>query len=274
MYGIIYKITNKINNKLYIGQTIRDINQRLTRHIHDANKNPKTQINIQRAILKYGAQSFKIQQIDTAQDQDDLNKKQIYWIQFYQAYSKGYNMTPGGDGGNTYKCRTQSQMKITRQKLSRSKLGQLNGMSKQIKCKNIKTNEQYTFGSIARCLAFLGFKNKKFIQDRIEQKVNTYWRDQWMFAYKDKPYAQYRFKTADQKCKKGFKVTLQYKGQRLVYPSVTRALQVIGLPSMRLVPGMVLNDYLVVSVESVSTIRDECNGVGSEISTDSKRVAM
>lgn len=43
---------------------------------------------------------------------------------------------------------------------------------------------------------------------------------------------------------------------------------------MRLVPGMVLNDYLVVSVESVSTIRDECSGVGSEISTDSKRVAM
>lgn len=61
----IYKITNCLNNKIYIGQTIRPIQQRFERHINDAIHKIKD-THLCRAILKYGKENFKIEQIDSA----------------------------------------------------------------------------------------------------------------------------------------------------------------------------------------------------------------
>lgn len=59
IYGYIYKITNDINNKFYIGQTIHDIKFRFDRHIKDSTtkKNPLN-THFARAIRKYGAEHF------------------------------------------------------------------------------------------------------------------------------------------------------------------------------------------------------------------------
>ena len=76
----IYKITNIQNNKVYIGQTIRPIKQRFHRHLNDALNNI-LDTHFARAIRKYGKDSFIIEEIDTAQTQDELNKKeQVYEI--------------------------------------------------------------------------------------------------------------------------------------------------------------------------------------------------
>jgi len=86
---IIYKITNLINNKIYIGK--------------DSHNNPNyygSGIVIKLAIKKYGKENFKKETIDTAENFEELNKKEIFWIKEYQSYKKeiGYNRSYGGDG--------------------------------------------------------------------------------------------------------------------------------------------------------------------------------
>ena len=71
---IIYKITNKENGKMYIGQTINSIEDRWHRHCNDAMNNI-LDTHFARAIRKYGKENFTIEEIDTASSQDELNKK-------------------------------------------------------------------------------------------------------------------------------------------------------------------------------------------------------
>ena len=68
----IYKITNKLNGKSYIGQTIRPINQRWHRHVNDAMNNI-LDTHFARAIRKYGEKSFSVEEIDSASSQEELN---------------------------------------------------------------------------------------------------------------------------------------------------------------------------------------------------------
>ena len=88
----IYKITNIQNNKVYIGQTIRPIQDRFNRHINDAINNI-IDTHFARAIRKYGKENFIIEEIDTATTQEELTEKEKYWIQYYNAVNEGYNET-------------------------------------------------------------------------------------------------------------------------------------------------------------------------------------
>ncbi len=91
---IIYKAENKINGKIYIGKTVKSINDRLSRHYFQ----PSNSL-FPRALKKYGRESFDVSVIDWADNQNDLNEKEKFWITFYNCrYPNGYNMTAGGDG--------------------------------------------------------------------------------------------------------------------------------------------------------------------------------
>ena len=92
---IIYKITNIKNNKVYIGQTIRPMKDRFNRHINDALNNV-IDTHFARAIRKYGKESFIIEQIDTANSQQELNIKEQMWIREYDSINKGYRDTING----------------------------------------------------------------------------------------------------------------------------------------------------------------------------------
>ena len=90
---IIYKIENNINGKIYIGLTTKDLCKRIAQHVIE-NKS-----YIQKALNKYGLQSFTISVIDEADSKEVLCEKEQYWIKFYDCKSpKGYNLTDGGDG--------------------------------------------------------------------------------------------------------------------------------------------------------------------------------
>lgn len=71
----VYKITNKVNNKVYIGQSIRPIDERFNRHINDA-VNYVLDTHFARAIRKYGKENFFIELIDTAETQEELTLKE------------------------------------------------------------------------------------------------------------------------------------------------------------------------------------------------------
>lgn len=95
---IIYKATNKINGKVYVGQTIQGLNDRKYSHKrHSFKKNSPAHFH--RAIRKYSFKSFKWEIIDKAKDRKELNNKERIWIKYYDSFNKenGYNSTYGGD---------------------------------------------------------------------------------------------------------------------------------------------------------------------------------
>lgn len=104
--GFIYKITNLIDGKIYIGQTIRDIETRWKQHISDAKRDD---FYLYRAIRKYGVSSFKIECIciiSCAEKNildDLLDKSEICYIELYDSNNRicGYNITSGGQNAPT-----------------------------------------------------------------------------------------------------------------------------------------------------------------------------
>ena len=181
----IYKITNIQNNKVYIGQTIRPIQDRFNRHINDAINNI-LDTHFARAIRKYGKDSFIIEEIDMAKNQDELNLKEQYWIQYYQAIEKGYNETDAISkcGGNTYKSKTEEEMNIIKEKIRQTKLRNKNPMAKKIKRTNIETNEIDIFDTIISCAKACGIQNgKTSITTRLNGQVKSPYKNKWIFEY-------------------------------------------------------------------------------------------
>lgn len=102
--GFIYKITNKENGKIYIGQTTRNVQIRWKEHIrHSRQLNTiHSYCHLYRAMRLYGIDSFSIETIEEC-DNALLNAQEEFWILYYKSYDRniGYNMTMGGDGGST-----------------------------------------------------------------------------------------------------------------------------------------------------------------------------
>lgn len=95
--GYIYKVTNNINGKMYIGQTSRTIEIRWKEHLYDAfsKHNSKSASPLHQAILKYGENVFIIEQIEKCNN-IDLDDRERYWIEYYNTYQNGYNADFGG----------------------------------------------------------------------------------------------------------------------------------------------------------------------------------
>lgn len=99
--GYIYKITNTVNNKIYIGQTCYTIQKRWAEHCSVYNK---LDYPLYKAMRKYGQDNFIIEEIEQISD-ELLNEREIYWISFYHSYAPlgyGYNVTLGGEGNRLY----------------------------------------------------------------------------------------------------------------------------------------------------------------------------
>ena len=94
---IIYKITNLINDKIYIGLTTQKINRRWTQHKSKSKTNITTEPFLN-AIRKYGEENFLVEVIDKANNLKELNKKEKYWINYYNSNNNkiGYNVLSGG----------------------------------------------------------------------------------------------------------------------------------------------------------------------------------
>ena len=183
----IYKITNIQNGKVYIGQTINSIQQRFHRHKRDALNNT-LDTHFARAIRKYGPDSFKIEEIDTANNQDELNQKEQYWIRYYNSVEDGYNETDAINkcGGNTYQSKTPEEMRIIGEKIRQTKIGAKNPMARKIKRINIKTGEIDYFDTIISCAQACGIKSgKTSIMERLRGKRTSPFKDIWLFEYCD-----------------------------------------------------------------------------------------
>lgn len=96
---VVYKVTNKINGKLYIGKTY-NFEKRKREHILNKNDN----LPFHNALKKYGEENFEWEIIDTSDNDEEIKQKEIYWIKklntcIKSKKSNGYNITVGGEGG-------------------------------------------------------------------------------------------------------------------------------------------------------------------------------
>ena len=98
MKGFIYKITNKINGKSYIGQTIQNVKERFYQHCATKCSQAILNMVIHKAINKYGKSNFTIEVIEEVES-TNLNDRERYWIRYYDSYNNGYNSTEGGQDG-------------------------------------------------------------------------------------------------------------------------------------------------------------------------------
>lgn len=99
--GKIYIITNDINNKVYIGQTIQTLTKRFNGHCCYSKSDKSINMYIKRAIHKYGRDKFHIALIEEV-DIELLNEREKYWIAHYDSYNTGYNLTLGGQDSNSF----------------------------------------------------------------------------------------------------------------------------------------------------------------------------
>jgi group I intron endonuclease len=105
----LYKITNKINNKIYIGQAA-DLSKRWSDHRRAVRLNKPTQ-TIHYAMIKYGLDNFDFEVIASCINQDDANYIETELVKQYESHistDKGYNVTLGGM--NAPKTETFKQM--------------------------------------------------------------------------------------------------------------------------------------------------------------------
>ena len=91
----IYKISNDVNNKIYIGKTEFSIEKRFQEHCQDCKRERCKDRPLYRAMNKYGLNHFHIELIE---ETNSPKEREIYWIEYYKSFKYGYNATIGGDG--------------------------------------------------------------------------------------------------------------------------------------------------------------------------------
>lgn len=116
----VYMYTNRIDGKRYIGKS-KNIEFRKDKHIRNArNGRPSYFYN---AIRKYGIDSFDFVVLEECQEKD-LDKRERYFIQLYGSMMpNGYNMTPGGDGHNVFETKSEEEIKVIKERMSRAHTG-------------------------------------------------------------------------------------------------------------------------------------------------------
>lgn len=92
----IYKIYNDVNSNVYIGQTIKTIEERFSEHIYKSHSE-KTHPPLHQAFIDLGEDKFHIELIEECSE-DNLDEREKYWIKYYNSYQNGYNATIGGSG--------------------------------------------------------------------------------------------------------------------------------------------------------------------------------
>lgn len=110
----IYKITNNINGKIYIGQS-NNIQRRFSEH---QNRGATSRIPVDVAIQKYGKENFSFEIIEECTI-EQLNQRETYWINHFNSIENGYNCSVGGDqqsiGNNNGRAiLTENEVKIIR----------------------------------------------------------------------------------------------------------------------------------------------------------------
>lgn len=172
---VIYLVTNKINGKQYVGQTIRPLAERWRDHCRLDNEN-----YFHRAIHKYGRENFDIKVIDTAENEAELDRKEIAWIKKLDTMvPNGYNLKPGGNvamrglyGGLNPKSRLIYQFTLNGEMINgywgTSEANRITGISDTLIRNSLKANGNVLAGG------FMWMYADEFTPQRCAEKIDNY----------------------------------------------------------------------------------------------------
>jgi len=106
---IIYKATNTMSGNVYIGQTVKTLEERIHQHTKITSKGKS---KFSKALKSYGIENFDWDVIYTATTKEELNQLEIFYINEYDSIKNGYNMVEGGSGGyNEYAVKSNKNKK-------------------------------------------------------------------------------------------------------------------------------------------------------------------
>ena len=120
--GLIYRIQNKNNNKVYVGKTEKDLKVRLRRHKAEVTRG--TNRPLYNSIRKHGIENFIIDVIEEVPD-ECLIERERFWIgEFNCIHPHGYNFTSGGEGGNVKRFWSQEAKDLLHRQQANKRRGQ------------------------------------------------------------------------------------------------------------------------------------------------------
>lgn len=157
MCGYIYKITNNINGKSYIGQTKRTVNIRWQEHLKSSLYAYRTDYSypLHSAIRKYGKTNFSLETIEIV-PVELLDEREIWWIKYYDSHNSGYNITLGGQGNQRY-----DYDKI------------FDFWQSGLSCKQIIDELNISYTTLAQVLEFYGVDEKQRIDRQFDVKIGA-----------------------------------------------------------------------------------------------------
>lgn len=88
----IYKIVNKINNKIYVGNTMISIEKRWKAHCSDYKEKKYEKRPLYAAMKKYGIDNFYIEEVEQCSF-EEVDEREKYWIEYFGSSKYGYNAT-------------------------------------------------------------------------------------------------------------------------------------------------------------------------------------
>lgn len=170
MYGVIYKITNTVNNKFYIGQTIMRLSARWSKHKQDARNGAGWVLAA--AIRKYGAEAFVIEVVECCEDKQTLNDAEMRFIAELKPH---YNACSGGGGLGSpipeVRAKISKAMKgrkITEQTRGRMSAAQKGHFVSPDTVKKIQTSLQPYYEQLQKA------RIEKYGSDKIPRKTRKY----------------------------------------------------------------------------------------------------
>ena len=93
----IYAIKNKVNDKVYIGQTSQEVRKRFMQHLKPCTLASRGNYKFYKAIKELGKENFYYEILEKDVPKSKAKEREIYYIEKYDSYENGYNSTPGGD---------------------------------------------------------------------------------------------------------------------------------------------------------------------------------
>ena len=180
----IYKHTNKINGKSYIGQTKFNLEIRLKGHLKSVKAG--SEYAFHRAIRKYGIENFQSEILEENISDILVEEKEQYWIKKYNSFGEGYNMTSGGEGTKNIIVKESTKEKLRKYAIkaydpngnivsvSKEEFN-LNKSFKHINSGRLKTAEQKRNNAKANYIKFKVFNSENILIETSEGDLKEFW---------------------------------------------------------------------------------------------------
>lgn len=166
----IYMIMNRLNNKKYIGQTTKTIEERFMKHYNSRNEEKFKHLLFRKALREYPIDIWEFKELATTNIREEANRLEKYFIFKYKTYDSkyGYNIAYGGIGGDT--LTNNSNLKNISKKISLKLTGSNNFQSKPVRLFN--DTENYEFESASLCHKFLIKNGIHIAESSVKRKCN------------------------------------------------------------------------------------------------------